>query len=137
MRIAVSGPDGFIAWHTRCAIRVPCWGGDAVHLDFCGVRRPCPDDRCTPDRRRCHPSGRVNRAADDTTIAEVNPNLAQRLVQGLRDADVKVPVVFGNSIHSLGDSVFGKQSGARLRSSPSGGGCRGAGRRHAASQYLR
>ena len=107
MRIAVSGPDGFIAWHTRCAIRAR-WGGDAVHLDFAEFDDPA---RMTAALQTVdaviHLAG-VNRAADDTTIAEVNPNLAERLVQGLRDADVKVPVVFGNSIHSLGDSVFGE-----------------------------
>jgi UDP-2-acetamido-2,6-beta-L-arabino-hexul-4-ose reductase len=48
----------------------------------------------------------VNRAHDPAEIEQVNPQLAEQLVASLRRGR-SVPVVYGNSIHSLGDSVFG------------------------------
>ena len=49
----------------------------------------------------------INRASDDETIATVNPWLAEQLVASMRRMGKPMPVVYGNSIHSLGDSVFG------------------------------
>jgi UDP-2-acetamido-2,6-beta-L-arabino-hexul-4-ose reductase len=103
VRIAVTGPDGFVAWHTRCAARAR-WGGDLVGLG--------PDDFADPERLRAkladvdaviHLAG-VNRGRDNE-IAEVNPWLARQLVAALNGRDI--PVIYGNSIHSNGDSVFG------------------------------
>ncbi len=49
----------------------------------------------------------VNRAKDDEEIARVNPWLAEQLVASLERTGRAIPVVYGNSIHSEGDSVFG------------------------------
>ncbi len=104
MKIAVTGPDGFIAWHTRCAARAR-WGGDLVGLgpaEFADVE--VLQARLADVDAVIHLAG-VNRASDDAQIAEVNPWLARQLVSALAGRDV--PVVYGNSIHSMGDSVFG------------------------------
>jgi UDP-2-acetamido-2,6-beta-L-arabino-hexul-4-ose reductase len=49
----------------------------------------------------------VNRAQDPTEIAQVNPWLAEQLVESLRRLGRPIPIVYGNSIHALGDSDFG------------------------------
>lgn len=113
MRIAITGPDGFVAWHTRCAARAR-WGGDLVNID-----RACFDDPLLMSRRLAevdvviHLAG-VNRATTDDEVAQANPWLATQLATALRERPV--PVVYGNSIHADGDSVFGraKREAARI-----------------------
>jgi len=106
VRIAVTGPDGFIAWHTRCAIRAR-GGQDAVHLGREHFDDPELMAKALAEVDAVVHLAGVNRAADDNTIRVVNPWLAEQLVTGLRILDRPVPVVYGNSIHADGDSVFG------------------------------
>lgn len=116
MKIAITGPEGFIAWHTRCAWRARNGGGDVVHL-----AEPEFDDPDLLDAGLAqadavvHLAG-VNRASDDETIAEVNPWLAEQLVASLERLGKPIPIVYGNSIHSRGDSAFGvaKQQAADI-----------------------
>ena len=74
-RIAVTGPDGFIAWHVRCAARAR-WGGDLIH-----IREAEFDDQALMDAALAqadvviHLAG-VNRAHDAAEIERVNPWLA-------------------------------------------------------------
>lgn len=105
-RIVITGPDGFVAWHVRCAARAK-WGGD--------LRGVWPDDFADPARLDAalsdadaviHLAG-VNRAHDPAEIQRMNPLLAERLVSSLRRLGRPVPIVYANSIHSRGDSVFG------------------------------
>lgn len=105
-RIAITGPDGFLAWHTRCALRAH---GDFEELAL--GRSEFDDPAAMDDVLRqadgvIHLAG-VNRAADERSVAEVNPWLAQQLVAGLERTGRDIPVVYGNSIHSDGDSIFG------------------------------
>ncbi|HYO18959.1 MAG TPA: capsule biosynthesis protein CapF, partial [Dermatophilaceae bacterium] len=105
-KMAITGPDGFVAWHVRCAARAR-WGRDLIGLG--------PDEFADPARLDAgiasadaviHLAG-VNRAADDGEIERVNPWLAEQLVASFERTGRVIPVVYGNSIHSLGDSVFG------------------------------
>ena len=106
-RIAISGPDGFIAWHTRCALRARNGGGDVLGLTEAEFDDPHRMDAVlTQADAVIHLAG-VNRASDEETIAQANPWLAETLVAGLERLGRPIPVVYGNSIHSEGDSVFG------------------------------
>ncbi len=106
MKIAVTGPEGFIAWHTRCALRAR-GGGDAVHLDRDHFDDPALMAKALVDVDAVVHLAGVNRATDDDTIRRVNPWLAEQLVAGLQLLDRPVPVVYGNSVHADGDSIFG------------------------------
>lgn len=106
-RIAVTGPDGFVAWHVRCAARAR-WGGDLVGLgpehfeDLALLEAGLADVDAV-----IHLAG-VNRADDPSEIERTNPWLASQLVEALRKLGRAVPIVYGNSIHSFGDTVFGR-----------------------------
>lgn len=107
MRIAITGPDGFIAWHVRAAI----------HTDpkFSSLR--IGREQFTSDQAMdavlartdavIHLAG-VNRTSDDAVITQVNAELADKLAAGLDRADHPIPIVYGNSIHAATDSTFGK-----------------------------
>lgn len=117
MRIAVTGPDGFLAWHLRCAVLART-GEDVVPIGRPEFNDPAlMDDALKAADVVVHLAG-VNRADSDETIATANPWLAEQLVAGLIRADRSLPVVYGNSIQSQGDSVFGiaKRQGASLLS---------------------
>ena len=106
LQVAVTGPDGFIAWHTRCALRAR-QGGDVI-----GLREGHFDSHELMDAALAradvviHLAG-VNRATDDETIATVNPWLAEQLVASLERTGRRIPIIYGNTIHALGDSLFG------------------------------
>ena len=114
-RVAVTGPDGFVAWHVRCAARAR-WGGDLVHL---GHAELVDVDRLAAALESVdaviHLAG-VNRSPDPDEVTRVNPWLAGQLVAGLERAGRSVPVVYGNSVHSTGTSPFGvaKQQAADI-----------------------
>lgn len=115
-RIAVTGPDGFIAWHTRCALRARNGGGDAIGLAEAEFDDPDLMDAALSQADAVIHLAGVNRADDDATIAKVNPWLAEQLVASFERTGRVIPVVYGNSIHSDGDSVFGvaKQQAAQI-----------------------
>lgn len=105
-RIAVTGPEGFIAWHVRCAARSR-WGGDLIHVGQAEFGDPeLMDAALSGVDAVIHLAG-VNRAHDPGEIERVNPWLAEQLVASMARTGRAVPVIYGNSIHSLGDSVFG------------------------------
>jgi UDP-2-acetamido-2,6-beta-L-arabino-hexul-4-ose reductase len=105
-RIAVTGPDGFVAWHVRCAARAR-WGGDLVGIGQDEFAAPGTLDAALAGVDAVIHLAGVNRAADPAEIERTNPWLAAQLVASLRRVDRAVPVVYGNSIHALGDTVFG------------------------------
>lgn len=105
-RIAVTGPDGFVAWHARCAARAR-WGGDLVGLGRAEFDSPELMDAAMVDVDAVVHLAGVNRARHPLDIERTNPWLAEQLVASMRRSDRPVPIVYGNSIHALGDSVFG------------------------------
>lgn len=106
-RIAVTGPDGFVAWHTRCAARARWAGSDLVGLGPDEFADPQSLDAVLADADAVIHLAGVNRAHDPEEIAQTNPWLAEQLVASLERLGRPIPVVYGNSIHSFGDSVFG------------------------------
>lgn len=107
MRIAITGPDGFIAWHTRCALRARNGQDDVIRLAEAEFDHPDLMDQALVQADAVIHLAGVNRAANDEEIATINPWLASRLVESLQRLNKQIPVVYGNSIHSHGDSVFG------------------------------
>ena len=116
--IAITGPDGFIAWHTRCALRARNGGGDVVHLGEAHFDDPGLMDTALGGVDAVIHLAGVNRASDDEMVARMNPWLASQLVAGLQRSGRAIPVVYGNSVHADGDSVFGvaKQQAADILS---------------------
>ncbi len=114
-RIAITGPDGFVAWHVRCAARAR-WGGDLVGLGRKEFANPeLLNAGIASADAVIHLAG-VNRANDESDVKRINPWLAEQLVASCERTGRVIPVVYGNSIHSLGDSVFGvaKREGAEI-----------------------
>lgn len=118
-RIAVTGFDGFVGWHVRCAARAR-WGGDIVGLGIEEFADPTLMDAGLADVDAVIHLAGVNRAEDPAEIERTNPWLAEQLVASLRRLDRPVPVVYGNSIHSFGDTVSASPSASPPRSSPLG-----------------
>ena len=105
-RIAITGPDGFIAWHVRCAARER-WGGDLIHVGEAEFADPALMDAALSQADAVIHLAGVNRAHDPAEIERVNPWLAEQLVASMARTGRAIPVVYGNSIHSLGESPFG------------------------------
>jgi UDP-2-acetamido-2,6-beta-L-arabino-hexul-4-ose reductase len=105
-RIAVTGLDGFVGWHVRCAARAR-WGGDLIGLGIDEFADPALLDAGLTDVDAVIHLAGVNRAEDPAEIERTNPWLAEQLVASLRRVGRVVPVVYGNSIHSFGETVFG------------------------------
>lgn len=106
-RIAVTGASGFVGWHVRCQIRSR-WGGDAITLNVREFADPdLLAERLADADAVIHLAG-VNRARTDEEVAATNPALATALVTALERTGRVIPVVYGNSIHSRGGTVFGR-----------------------------
>lgn len=106
MKIAVTGPDGFLAWHLRCAH----WARTGSDLVLIGREHFSQPDLLVDALRQCdavvHLAG-VNRGMKDADLAAANIALADALAEGMRRVDKKLGVVYGNSIQAQGDTAFG------------------------------
>lgn len=107
VNIAVTGPNGFLAWHLRCAVR-------ALHdCDVTLIGRPEFEDRERMAKALegvdavIHLAG-LNRGASDDEIERVNVELAETLARSIAESGRGIPVVFANSVHVDGDSAFGR-----------------------------
>ncbi len=124
MRIAVTGAEGFLGWHARCALGargtdevIPVGrelGNDAARLGLAlsGVDAVL------------HLAG-VNRAADNHAFLD-NVLLAQRLTSALDSVSARPIVVFANSIQTGSASPFGETKQAAADHLMSWGGRVGA-----------
>ncbi len=105
-RIAVTGPDGFVAWHVRCAARAR-WGGDLIRVGRAEFSSPDLMDAALQTADAVIHLAGINRAWNQSEIAQGNPWLAEQLVRSLERINRPITIIYGNSIHSMGDSPFG------------------------------
>ncbi|MGY1719490.1 NAD-dependent epimerase/dehydratase family protein [Blastococcus sp. SYSU DS0552] len=104
MRVAITGADGFLAWHLRCAL--------AAHAEHEVVPLGRPE---MGDPRHLHELlatcdavvhlAGVNRDTEER-VAAGNRDLAQALADALPGTPVR-QVVYGNSIHAGAPTAFG------------------------------
>lgn len=107
MRIAVTGSEGFLAWHVRAVLTAKP-GLNALCIDRQAFGQPDALDRLISAADAVIHLAGVNRANDDAEISEVNPQLAARLTEALRRTGKRIPVVYANSIHARHSTTFGK-----------------------------
>jgi len=106
LRIGVTGPDGFLAWHLRCAIKAQ------LGVDIVPIGRAAFADSRLMDGALSnvdvifHLAG-VNRASSDAEVTDGNVALAATLAQGIQRSGRMINVVYSNSIQSLKGTVFG------------------------------
>jgi UDP-2-acetamido-2,6-beta-L-arabino-hexul-4-ose reductase len=107
LTIAVTGPDGFLAWHVRCALRAMT-GQDAVLLGHAALSNPEHVAVALSGVDSVIHLAGVNRGVSDSEIFSGNVDLATVLVEGISKTQRPVNVVFANSIHMKGNSTFGQ-----------------------------
>lgn len=105
MKVAITGATGFVGWHTRCAARAR-WDTDLALITRGHFTHPDRMDVVLGGADVVIHLAGMNRG-DPDLIAHENPWLAEQLVASMKRLDRRIPVVYGNSIHSTGDSVFG------------------------------
>lgn len=111
MRVAVTGADGFLGWHARCALKArgdqTVVIGREVAGDAARLRAAVQDLDAV-----LHLAG-VNRAGADALRAD-NVGLARRLTAALDRSGGRPAVVYANSIQSGNGTPFGdgKQAAA-------------------------
>ncbi len=111
MKIAITGPHGFIAWHTRAALHTqPKHESLLIGRDeFCDPQ--LMDSVLNQADAIIHLAG-VNRTGDERAIVDTNRWLASQLVAGLHRTNRTIPIVYGNSIHKATGTVFGSAKAA-------------------------
>lgn len=105
MRVGVTGPDSFLAWHVRCAL----WAQHEIEIVTIGRAEfdsaELMDSALAQVDSVIHLAG-VNRGSDEE-VATINPWLASNLAEGIVRAGKPITVVYGNSIQAGGNSIFG------------------------------
>ena len=106
MRIAVTGADGFLGWHARCALRAR--GTDEVIPIGRDLAADAPRLAIALSNSDAvlHLAG-VNRADDDRAFLD-NVLLAERLTNALDEAAARPVIVYANSIQAGSASPFGE-----------------------------
>lgn len=106
MRVLLSGPDGFLAWHVRCLARAR--GGPelipATRETF--ESQSALDDLVAGADAILHLAG-VNRASSPDEVQRGNELLANQIAAAVRRSGCPLTIVYANSIQSLNDSPFG------------------------------
>jgi UDP-2-acetamido-2,6-beta-L-arabino-hexul-4-ose reductase len=104
--VALSGGNGFLGWHTQCALRAK---GDSVGTVAVGERFDLPSASRVVSGvdRLIHIAG-VNRGTD-AEVVYGNEQFAHQMVEAMRAADEPPKlVVFANSTQSLGTTPYGR-----------------------------
>lgn len=106
MKIALSGASGFVGWHTRAAARTRP-DLEIIPIDRAALQNPeLLAQVLSAADAVIHLAG-VNRATTDSEVLETNTWLAHQLAAGLVRNQRPIPLVYGNSIHSVGETAFG------------------------------
>jgi UDP-2-acetamido-2,6-beta-L-arabino-hexul-4-ose reductase len=105
VKIGITGPQGFLAWHVQCSL----WARQEVEVVPIG-RAEFGNSRLMDHALSCvdsviHLAG-ANRGSDEV-VASDNPNLAECLAEGIARSGRPINVIYGNSVQSTTDSVFG------------------------------
>lgn len=112
--IAITGAEGFLGWHLRCHLKHgdgfnprPVFQPDFGSVDGLSKALGLPSVVL-------HLAG-MNRGPE-SEVYETNIELARRLTAALDRQELAPTILFANSIHSLGDSAFGrsKREASRL-----------------------
>lgn len=106
MTVAVTGAQGFLAWHLRCR-HWALTGEDVIHIGRAEFADEALMDAALQAATSVIHLAGVNRAPAEDEISAGNRHVTERLVAGLERTDQRIPVVFGNSIQADTDSVFG------------------------------
>lgn len=107
MRLALTGPSGFLAWHVRAAWRART-GSDVVLLGREHFANASLMASALQGVDAVVHLAAVNRGPSDQEIFETNVSLAQTLAKGIVDSGGQTFVVHANSIHVDGPSAFGR-----------------------------
>lgn len=106
MRLGVTGAEGFLGWHVRCAARAMT-GVAPTPIGRQEFQDPeLMDQTLSSVDSVIHLAG-VNRGPGDDVIYESNVGLARALVEGIKRSRRKIPVTFANSVHRNSDTAFG------------------------------
>lgn len=130
-KIAVTGAAGLIGWHAHarlhaanCAARFrkEAEPYEIVALDRTGFNDDATLEKAVSGAASVLHFAGINRASDDE-IAAGNPGLAERLLGVLERTGSDAHVVYSNSTHAAGDTVYGrsKAEAARILSKAKGG----------------
>lgn len=116
MKVVVTGATGLLGWHTSVRLharnRAARFRGESEPFELVVLNRPAFLD---PDQLQTALAGAdavlhfagVNRAPEGE-LERANPDIAEALVQGCRNAGVAPHIVYANSTHSVSDSVYGR-----------------------------
>jgi UDP-2-acetamido-2,6-beta-L-arabino-hexul-4-ose reductase len=113
--IAITGAAGFFGWHLRARLRALDPSVDVRVIDRDGFADDATlSSLLTGADAVVHLAG-ANRGADEN-VYETNLDLARRLVAALESSAGSPQIVYANTTHALGDSVYGrsKQEAGRL-----------------------
>lgn len=113
-RIAMTGGSGFLGWHLRCHLKSAAvtQARDLSETDFESVEALAA---ALGDTDTVFHLAGMNRGPE-AEVYDTNLWLAQRLMDAMDLQGIAPTILFANSTHSLGDSVFGrsKREASRL-----------------------
>ncbi len=104
MKVAVTGADGFLGWHTRCLLKAR--GVDEVVPIGRSIASPQDLDHAVAGVDVVIHLAGVNRA-EERRLRDENLSLAEQITSALDRVSVTPAVVYANSIHSGNGTAFG------------------------------
>ncbi|MGI8610422.1 MAG: NAD-dependent epimerase/dehydratase family protein [Candidatus Dormibacteria bacterium] len=107
MKIAITGADGFLGWHTRAGLRAR-GDSEVVAIDRALAARPSDLAAALDGADAVIHCAGVNRAEPPEEVVQGNILAAEQLTESLSRAKVRPLVLYANSIHSGEQSPFGE-----------------------------